>query len=218
MTIIAAIAHASRRRLKKSSPRSRRDTIATLTPPTIEIVDLFPPSVSRVMGRAAPHKRGWSRLANATNEIVRLVGAPPTLRWASWGMNAITRTPPGGPRSCFVRRDFLLGPTLPQNVSSGGKVTTRHTEPPGGGSIVCGRNIVSWYSPITGGEESATQMRAEENPGRAGSARTSGDGPSITATDFPSLSSMVTTRRTDFISSLIFNPGFSVDFRTSRPS
>ena len=41
-------------------------------------------------------------------------------------------------------------------------------------------------------------MRAEENPGRAGSLRTSGDGPSIIATDFPSLSSMVTTRRTDF--------------------
>ena len=105
-----------------------------------------------------------------------------------------------------------------QNVSSGGKVTTRHTEPPGGGSIVCGRNTVSRYSPITGGEESVTQMRAEENPGRAGSVRTSGDGPSIIETDFPSLSSMVTTRRTDFISSLIFNPGFSVDFRTSRPS
>jgi hypothetical protein len=52
MTIIAPIAHASRGRLKKPSPRSRRDTIATLTP-QVEIVQLFPPSVSRVMGRAA---------------------------------------------------------------------------------------------------------------------------------------------------------------------
>jgi hypothetical protein len=56
MTIIAPIAHASRGRLKKPSPRSRRDTVATLTPLSIEIVQLFPPSVSRVMGRAAPHK------------------------------------------------------------------------------------------------------------------------------------------------------------------
>ena len=31
------------------------------------------------MGRAAPHKRGWSRLANATNEIVRLSALRPCL-------------------------------------------------------------------------------------------------------------------------------------------
>jgi hypothetical protein len=31
------------------------------------------------MGRAAPHKRGWSRLANATNEIVRLSALRPRL-------------------------------------------------------------------------------------------------------------------------------------------
>jgi hypothetical protein len=76
MTIIAPIVHASRGRLKKPSPRSRRDTIATLTPLSIEIVRLFPPSVSRVMGRAAPHRRGWSRLANAANEIVRRMATP----------------------------------------------------------------------------------------------------------------------------------------------
>src|SRR4051794_41107471 len=34
---------------------------------------------SRVMGRAAPHKRGSSRLANATNEIVRLSALRPPL-------------------------------------------------------------------------------------------------------------------------------------------
>ena len=51
MTIIAAIAHASRRRLKKPSPRSRRDTIGTLTLLSIEIVQLFPPSVSRAGDR-----------------------------------------------------------------------------------------------------------------------------------------------------------------------
>src|SRR3954447_2946574 len=35
---------------------------------------------SRVMGRAAPHSRGWSRLANATTEIVRLSALRPPLR------------------------------------------------------------------------------------------------------------------------------------------
>src|SRR5215218_10413533 len=34
---------------------------------------------SRVMGRAAPHSRGSSRLANATNEIVRLSALRPPL-------------------------------------------------------------------------------------------------------------------------------------------
>src|SRR6476646_4409975 len=50
---------------------------------------------SRVMGRAAPHSRGWSRLANATTEIVRLSALRPPLVGASWGMDAITRTKPG---------------------------------------------------------------------------------------------------------------------------
>src|SRR6478735_5168444 len=45
---------------------------------------------SRVMGRAAPHSRGWSRLARATNEIVRLSALRPPLV-GSWGMDAITR-------------------------------------------------------------------------------------------------------------------------------
>src|ERR1700755_3545084 len=36
---------------------------------------------SRVMGRAAPHQRGWSRLANATTEIVRLSALRPPLHW-----------------------------------------------------------------------------------------------------------------------------------------
>ena len=35
---------------------------------------------SRVMGRAAPHRRGSSRLANATNEIVRLSALRPPLQ------------------------------------------------------------------------------------------------------------------------------------------
>jgi hypothetical protein len=43
-------------------------------------------------------------------------------------------------------------------------------------------------------------MRADENPGRAGSPRTSGVGPSAIATDFPSSSSMVTMRRSGLVS------------------
>jgi hypothetical protein len=89
-------AHSTRvaRTVEKPSPAFSPGHYCGTNTPSIEIVQLFPPSVSRVMGRAAPHKRGWSRLANATNEIARLP-APPTPRWASWGMNAITRTPPG---------------------------------------------------------------------------------------------------------------------------
>src|SRR5712671_330343 len=34
---------------------------------------------SRVMGRAAPHQRGWSRLASATTEQVRLSALRPPL-------------------------------------------------------------------------------------------------------------------------------------------
>src|SRR5258707_3535331 len=48
-------------------------------------------------------------------------------------------------------------------------------------------------------------MRADENPGRAGSPRTSGEGPSAIATDFPSSSSMVTMRRTDLVSIAILD-------------
>jgi hypothetical protein len=36
-----------------------------------------------------------SRLANATNEIVRLSALRQPLVWAPWGMDAITRTKPG---------------------------------------------------------------------------------------------------------------------------
>ena len=91
MTIIAAIAHASRRRLKKPSPRSRRDTIGTLTPLSIEIVQLFPPSVYRVMGRAAP------RLTSADGRVSQTRQTKSCRRSAhpSRGMDAITRTPPG---------------------------------------------------------------------------------------------------------------------------
>src|SRR5215471_13174803 len=40
-------------------------------------------------------------------------------------------------------------------------------------------------------------MPAEENPGRAGSRTISGEGPSASASDLPSPSSIVTMRRTD---------------------
>src|SRR3954468_23301553 len=45
----------------------------------------------------APHltRADPSRLANATTEQVRLSALRPPLVWASWGMDAITRTPPG---------------------------------------------------------------------------------------------------------------------------
>src|SRR4051812_15488235 len=51
---------------------------------------------SRVMGRAAPHQRGSVASRKRDNRDSAPVGAPPTpLLWASWGMDAITRTKPG---------------------------------------------------------------------------------------------------------------------------
>src|SRR5215831_12739713 len=86
---------------------------------------------------------------------------------------------------------------LSQEKSHPGKVTIRHTEPRRGGSIRCGcTNTASRYSPMRAGDASVAQMRTDENPGRAGSPRTSGEGPSAMASDFPSSSSMVTMRRT----------------------
>ena len=45
-----------------------------------------------------------SRLANATTEIVRLSALRPPLSWASWGMDAITRTKPGRTNAPRERR------------------------------------------------------------------------------------------------------------------
>jgi hypothetical protein len=59
---------------------------------------------------------------------------------------------------------------------------------------------------ILAGVPSVTQMRVDENPGRAGSVRTSGDGPSWIAFDFPFSSSMQTILRIGLI------------LRASRPS
>src|SRR5262249_52384520 len=73
----------------------------------------------------------------------------------------------------------------PRYTSSGGKVTMRHTEPPGGGSIVCGRGSVSVRPSMRAGGRSVTQRRVAAYPGRAGSVRTSGDGPSWMAVDVP---------------------------------
>ena len=93
-------------------------------------------------------------------------------------------------------------PTLPRNTASGGKVTIRHTEPRGGGSSVCGRCSVSRMPFMRAGVASVTQMRVEAKPGRAGSVRTSGDGPSAMASDLPSALSMQTIRRTGFTPSM----------------
>src|SRR4051812_8763942 len=71
---------------------------------------------SRVMGRAAPHQRGWSRLASATTEIVRLLALRPPLRW---GMDAITRTKPGrsnAPRERTTLRCLTSGMRLRPTV------------------------------------------------------------------------------------------------------
>src|SRR3954469_22987434 len=46
---------------------------------------------SRVMGRAAPHSRGWSRLANATTDIVRLSALRPPLIWVGRDYRRPTR-------------------------------------------------------------------------------------------------------------------------------
>src|SRR4029077_5315857 len=45
-----------------------------------------------------------SRLANATTEIVRLSALRPPPPWASWGMDAITRTKPGRSNAPRERR------------------------------------------------------------------------------------------------------------------
>ncbi len=60
--------------------------------------------------------------------------------------------------------------------------------------MVCGASRLS--RTILAGMASVTQSRAEAKPGRAGSKRTSGAGPSLTNSDLPSSSrSMVTMRR-----------------------
>jgi len=64
---ITRVARTVEKTFASFSPGHHCDTNAA----SIEIVQRFPPSVSRVMKRAMPHKRGWWRLANATNEIVR---------------------------------------------------------------------------------------------------------------------------------------------------
>ena len=73
-----------------------------------------------------------------------------------------------------------------------------HFEPPGGGSRVCGRCSVSRTPLMRAGVRSVTQMRVAVKPGRAGSLRTSGDGPSAMALDL-SFSSMTTMRRTGLV-------------------
>src|SRR3954464_4350313 len=55
---------------------------------------------SRVMGRAAPHKRGSSRLANATTEIVRLSALRPPLV----GVDAKGKREPGRTNAPRERR------------------------------------------------------------------------------------------------------------------
>ena len=79
-----------------------RDTIGTLVRLVIDIIILF--SLWHCYGGAPRGERpaSWdaprltradpSRLANATTEIVRLSALRPPLQW---GMDAITRTPPG---------------------------------------------------------------------------------------------------------------------------
>src|SRR6185503_9764593 len=80
----------------------------------------------------------------------------------------------------------------------------RHTEPPGGGSRESGVSSVSRTPAMRAGVESVTQMRVDEKPGRAGSVRTSGDGPSAIAVEAPSALSTVTMRRTGFGLSILF--------------
>ncbi len=70
----------------------------------------------------------------------------------------------------------------------------RQSEPPGGGASTRGGS-----PSILAGVASVAQMKVEENPGRAGSVRTSGAGPSAIALDFPSGPSAQTILRTGFI-------------------
>jgi len=51
-------------------------------------------------------------------------------------------------------------PTLSRHARSGGKVTMRHTEPPAGGSIVCGMCAVSVTPSMRAGVRSVTHTRA----------------------------------------------------------
>src|SRR6266852_2497442 len=53
---------------------------------------------------------------------------------------------------------------------------------------------------LLAGVRSVTQIRVDANPGRAGSVRTSGDGPSWIAVDRPFSPSIVTRRRTGLTS------------------
>jgi hypothetical protein len=89
-----------------------------------------------------------------------------------------------------------FAPAFLFQVASGGKVTTRHTEPAAGGSSACGRSSDSRRFYSRTGVRSLTQMRAAAYPGRAGSVRTSGLGPSAMTRDL-SFSSITTTRLTD---------------------
>src|SRR3954469_16427472 len=94
-------------------------------------------------------------------------------------------------------------PTLSRNVASGGMVTIRQTDPRGGGSMLCGSASGSRTCATLAGVVSVTQIRIEAKPGRAGSVRTSGVGPSWIATDLPLSSSIVTILRTEFGASLL---------------
>src|SRR3954471_20648426 len=95
-----------------------------------------------------------------------------------------------------------LAPTLPRNAASGGTVTMRQTDPCCGGSRVCGRVSGSRTGATLAGVVSVTQIRIEAKPGRAGSVRTSGVGPSWIAADLPLSSSTVTILRTALGASL----------------
>ena len=82
--------------------------------------------------------------------------------------------------------DFASRRPCRLNASSGGKVTTRHTEPPGGGSSVCG-SVSGLADALDAAPACGRSPRCASSakPGRAGSVRTSGDGPSVIATDLP---------------------------------
>src|SRR6267154_4369176 len=73
-----------------------------------------------------------------------------------------------------------------RNARSGGKVIIWQNDPPGGGESTCANRSISVARSILAGVLSVAQMTIEENPGRAGSVRRSGEGPSWTAFDFPS--------------------------------
>src|SRR5262245_617736 len=103
----------------------------------------------------------------------------------------------------MARKNAATSSAPTRYVSSGGKVTMRHSDPRAGGSMACGKNCASRTRAICTGVASVTQMRVEAKPGRAGSVRTSGAGPSATARDLPLASSTVMMRRTGFGVSVI---------------